>query len=102
LPPSSASTPGGRKGAGSTAKFAMDGDGDGGFSELGAVDGVGSDLFERRTGGGCCGRKTEEKPVRLQQRSWDAGAEATASTEVTSSTEAIAIEYDRWAYGTNV
>jgi hypothetical protein len=47
-------------------------------------------------------QKTEEKPVRLQQRSWDAGTEATSSTEVTSSTEATAIEYDRWAYGTNV
>jgi hypothetical protein len=42
LPPSYASTPGGRKGIGSTAKFTMEGDGDGGFLELGAVDGVGA------------------------------------------------------------
>jgi hypothetical protein len=70
LPPSSTSTPGGRKGAGSTVKFAMDGDDDGdgnkGFLELGAVDGVGSNLLERRTGGACHGRNIEGKPVRLQ------------------------------------
>jgi hypothetical protein len=76
---------------------------DGDFLELGAMDGVGSDLLEMelevfysRTGGGCCGQKIEENPIRLQQRSWDAG------TEATSSIEATAIEYDRWAYGTNV
>jgi hypothetical protein len=48
------------------------------------------------TGGGCRDRKTEEKPVQLQQKSWDAG------TEVTPSTEATATEYDRWVNGTNV
>jgi hypothetical protein len=63
--PSSASTPSWRKDVWSTVKFDMDGDGDGGFSELEAVDGVWSDLLERRTGGGCRGRKTKEKPVRL-------------------------------------
>jgi hypothetical protein len=46
--------------------------------------------------------KKIQKLVRLQQRNWDVGTEAIASTEVTSSTEATAIEYDRWAYGTNV
>jgi hypothetical protein len=101
LPPSSTSTPNGRKGTGSTAKFTMDGDGDEGFSELEAVDGVGSDLLKRRTSSGCRGKKIQ-KPVWLQQRNWDAGTEAIASAEVTSSTKATAIEYDRWAYGTNV
>jgi hypothetical protein len=70
LPPSSTSTPDGRKGAGLTTKFAMDGDDDGdgnkGFLELGAVDGVGSNLLERRAGGACRGRNTEGKPVWLQ------------------------------------
>jgi hypothetical protein len=81
----------GRKGIGSTAKFTMtvdvmrkgggrrgDGDDDIGFSELGAMDGAGSDLLEKLVwwrqliGGGCRGQKIEEKPIRLQQRSWDA------------------------------
>jgi hypothetical protein len=39
--------------------------------------------------------KIEEKPIRLQQ-SWDAGTEAMPSND------AATIEYDRWAYGTNV
>jgi hypothetical protein len=84
-------------------KFAMadvdgDGDGDEGFSEFGAMDGVGSDLLRWRqlTDDGCSGQKIEKKPIRLQQRSWDAG------TEVTPSTEATDIKYDRWAYGINV
>jgi hypothetical protein len=56
-----------------------------------------SDLLDRRTGGGCHDDRGEPK-----QSSWDVATEATASTDVTSSTEASAIEYDRWAYGTNV
>jgi hypothetical protein len=66
--------------------------GDEGFLELGAI----YSKWRQLTGGGCRGRKTKEKPVQLQQKSWDAG------TEVTPSTEATATEYDRWVNGTNV
>jgi hypothetical protein len=52
--------------------------------------------WRQLTDDGCRGRKIEKKPIRLQQRSWDAG------TEVTPSTEATDIKYDRWAYGINV
>jgi hypothetical protein len=52
--------------------------------------------WRQLTDDGCSGQKIEKKPIRLQQRSWDAG------TEVTPSTEATDIKYDRWAYGINV
>jgi hypothetical protein len=60
--------------------------------ELGAIYSRWSQLID----GLCRGRKIEEEPIRLQQRSWD------VRTEATPSTEATAIEYERWAYGTNV
>jgi hypothetical protein len=69
-----------------------------GYLELGEMDGVWVRFTQDGLGidGGCRGQKTEEKSIQLQQRSWDTGTEATSSTEV------AAIEYDRWAYGTNV
>jgi hypothetical protein len=66
-------------------------DGDGGFWELGAI----YSRWRQLTGGGCRGQKIEEKPIR-SQHSWDAGTEAMPSND------AATIEYDRWAYGTNV